>query len=137
MKALRVGIASYEDMKARTMAIAGGTLRPKRGDPKVWFLSTESLARVLSAKNRALLATIREAQPQSLAGLAELSGRQKSNLSRTLKTMARYGLVEFSPAKSGGRAVVASVPWDRITVDLPLLPGVAKRNNQPGQTERP
>lgn len=137
MKALRVGIASYEDMKARTMAIAGGTLRPKRGDPKVWFLSTESLARVLSAKNRALLATIREAQPQSLAGLAELSGRQKSNLSRTLKTMARYGLVEFSPAKSGGRGVVASVPWDRITVELPLLRGVAKRNNQPGQTERP
>jgi predicted transcriptional regulator len=87
MKALRVGIASYEDMKARTMAIARGTLRPKAGDPKVWFPSTESLARVLSAKNRTLLATIREAQPQSLAGLALLTGRQKSNLSRTLKTL--------------------------------------------------
>lgn len=41
-----------------------------------------------------------------------------------MTSRARYGLVEFSPAKDGGRAVVASVPWDRITVDLPLLPGV-------------
>lgn len=78
MKALRVGIASYEDMKARTMAIARGTLRPKAGDPKVWFPSTESLARVLSAKNRALVATIREAQPESPACSAALTGRQKS-----------------------------------------------------------
>lgn len=53
-----------------------------------------------------------------------VDGAAEVELSRTLKTMARYGLVEFSPAKDGGRAVVASVPWDRITVDLPLLPGV-------------
>jgi len=30
MKTLKVGIASYEDMKARALAIAKGTLRPKR-----------------------------------------------------------------------------------------------------------
>jgi predicted transcriptional regulator len=48
MKALKVGIASYEDMKARTMQIARGTLKPRRGDPKVWFPSAGSLVRVLS-----------------------------------------------------------------------------------------
>jgi predicted transcriptional regulator len=42
-------------MKARTMGIAG--------DPKVWFTSTESFAKVLSSKNRALLATIAAAHP--------------------------------------------------------------------------
>lgn len=119
MKALKVGIASYEEMKARTMAIARGTLKPKPGDPKVWFPSTESLVRVLSDKNRTLLGTIRELQPQSLADLAEMTGRHKSNLSRTLKTMARYGLVELDH-KSPGGAVVASVPWESVTVDLPL-----------------
>ena len=34
MTTLKVGIASYEDMKARTLAIARGELRPKPGDPK-------------------------------------------------------------------------------------------------------
>lgn len=48
MKTLEVGIASYADMKARTMAIARGELRPKPGDPKVWFTSPESFAKVLS-----------------------------------------------------------------------------------------
>ena len=68
MKTLRIGIASYEDMKARTMAIARGKLKPKPGDPKVWFTSTESFAKVLSNKNRALLATIASTHPVSLAG---------------------------------------------------------------------
>ena len=63
MKTLKIGIASYEDMKMRTMAIARGELKPKPGDPKVWFRSTESFAKVLSNKNRALLATIAAAHP--------------------------------------------------------------------------
>ncbi len=31
--------------------------------------------------------------------LAELSGRQKSNLSRTLKTLERYGIVKLDAAR--------------------------------------
>jgi predicted transcriptional regulator len=60
MKSLIVGIASYEDMKARTMAIARGELRPKPCDPKLWFTSPESVAKLLSNRNRALLVKIRE-----------------------------------------------------------------------------
>ena len=55
MKILKVGIASIEDMKKRTLAIARGRLKPPKGDPKVWFTSPESFAKVLSNKNRALL----------------------------------------------------------------------------------
>jgi predicted transcriptional regulator len=66
MKTLKIAIASYDDMKARTMAIARGDLKPKPGDPKVWFTSTESLAKVLSNKNLALLATIAATEPVSL-----------------------------------------------------------------------
>lgn len=119
MRVLKVGVASYEEMKARTMAIARGALKPKPGDPKVWFPSAESLVRVLSDRNRALLATIRDAQPRSLADLAELTGREKSNLSRTLKTMERYGIVKLDRAGRGGQ-LVASVPYESVTVDLPL-----------------
>jgi len=65
MKKLKVGIAGYEQYKNRTMAIARGELKPAGGEPKVWFTSIESFARVLSDKNRALLAMIAETQPDS------------------------------------------------------------------------
>ena len=43
MTTLKVGIASYEDMKARTMAVARGEHRIAPDEPKVWFTSTEVL----------------------------------------------------------------------------------------------
>ena len=55
MKTLKVGIASAENMIARTMSIARGDPKATAADPKVWFTSPESFAEVLSNKNRALL----------------------------------------------------------------------------------
>ena len=119
MKTLKVGIASYEAMKARTMAIARGERKPKRGEAKIWFTSMESFARVLSDRNRALLEMIVEAQPGSLAELAELSGRAKSNLSRTLKTMEQYGLVRLE--KRGGGKIAPHVPYTDIVLGVPIV----------------
>ena len=118
MKTLKVGIADYETMKDRTMAIARGELKPKRSDPKIWFTSMGSFARVLSEPNRALLALIVEAQPQSLTDLAELSGRAKSNLSRTLKKMEQYGLVQLRKGEAG--KISPHVPYRGIVLDLPI-----------------
>jgi predicted transcriptional regulator len=64
--------------------------------PTVWFVSMASLAAVLSDDNRALLRTIRDQQPKSLTELAGLTGRKVPNLSRTLRTMASYRLVELT-----------------------------------------
>ena len=118
MRTLRVGIASYEQMKARTVAIARGDYRPAAGEPKVWFTSAESFARVLSDRNRALLGIIAESTPGSLVRLAELSGWKKSNLSRTLKTMERYGFVHLSRGARG--SVIPRVPYQRISLTLSL-----------------
>ena len=46
---LKVGIASYEEMKARTMAVARGELRVAADEPKVWCTSTESTKRAKSS----------------------------------------------------------------------------------------
>ena len=118
MKTLRVGIASYEEMKARTLAVARGEHKPAADEPKVWFTSPESFARVLSDRNRAMLQVIAEAAPESLAELAELTGRKKSNLSRTLKTMERYGFVQLKRGPRG--SLMARVPYERISLVLPL-----------------
>jgi predicted transcriptional regulator len=118
MKTLKIGIASYEEMKARTMAIARGDVKPKPGDPKVWFTSTESFAKVLSNKNRALLATIAATHPASLQELAERTGRKASNLSRTLKTMERYGFVQLRRGERG--RIRPEVPYQAISLELPF-----------------
>lgn len=118
MKTLKVGIASYADMKKRTMAIARGEYKPKRGEPKVWFPSLEAFAGVLSANNRELLQIIIDNQPSSMAELAELSGRKPASLSRTLKSMANYGLVNLD--RGQGRKVRPVVIYSDVTLDLPL-----------------
>ena len=120
MKSLKVGIASYADMKARTMAIARGELKSRPGEPEVWFTSIESFAKVLSDRNRALLRLIMEEEPQSLTALAEISGRAKSNLSRTLHTLERYHLVHLESRK--GR-LLPRVPYSRIVLETPIATG--------------
>ena len=120
MKTLVIGIADYNRIKTRTLAIARGELRPSQGEPTVWFTSVESFARVLSQRNRELLALIAREQPSSLSELAELAGRKKSNLSRTLKTMSRYGLVELNKGVRG--TLVPRVPYDQVRLDVSLIP---------------
>ena len=118
MKTLKIGIAGYDRMKARTLAIARGEHKPSRGEPTVWFTFIESFAKVLSQRNRELLATIAWEKPDSLTELAELAGRNKSNLSRTLKTMSRYGLVELKEWQRG--TLMPRVPYDQVRLDVSL-----------------
>lgn len=99
-KTLYVGIMSREEYQKRTIAIAKGTYKPKPHEPKVWFESIKSLAQVLSNENQMLLKIIAEKNPHSISELETLTGRKKSNLSRTLKTLAKYGIVELVKEKN-------------------------------------
>lgn len=118
MKTLKIGIAGYDRMKARTLAITRGDYTPAKGEPKVWFTSIESFAKLLSEHNRNLLELISKERPGSLTELAEMAGRSKSNLSRTLKTMAQYGLVELQRGARG--RLVPRVPYDQVRLDVSL-----------------
>lgn len=118
MTTLKVGIASYDEMKARTLAVARGEQRIKPDEPRVWFTSTESFAKVLSAGNRELLQLISDRAPGSLDELAQITGRAKSNLSRTLRTMEGYGLVRLERGERG--RIRPQVVHDRVELELPL-----------------
>ena len=39
---MKIGVISREDYKKRTIAIARGEYKPKRGEPKIWFESVQS-----------------------------------------------------------------------------------------------
>jgi predicted transcriptional regulator len=118
-RTLRVGIMSHEQYKARTLAIARGQYQPKRGEPKVWFESLQSMAQILSAENQELLRIILERKPVSIHDLEIATGRRSSNLSRTLKTLARYGIVELSKEERSVKPVVKATEF-KVTFGLNL-----------------
>lgn len=119
MKTLKIGILPYEEIKARTLAIARGELKPTKDDPKVWLPSTETLGRILSGPNRALLGEIARSKPRTMSELAERTGRKLSNLSRTLKTMERYGLVTLEKRSDG--TVTPVVSYEELSVTVPIV----------------
>jgi predicted transcriptional regulator len=111
MKPIVIGIMPQEEIRERIYAIARGKYKPKPNEPKVWFTSMKSLAEVLSDDNRALLHVIKNSQPDSISTLAEMTGRKPGNLSRTLKTMSNYGIVEMRREKNHVRPIVKTTDF--------------------------
>ena len=99
-------------------AILQGEYKSARGEPAAWFSSIESFTKVLSERNQELLALIVRKRPSSLTELAWPGGREKSNLSRTLKTLARYGLVELETGLRG--KLIPRVVYDQVQLDVSL-----------------
>ena len=106
-----------EQYKKRTIEIARGLYKPKKNEPKVWFESVKSMAQILSNENQELLQIILDNNPKSLRELEELTGRAKSNLSRTLKTLERYGIVELHKENN---ALVPEVKATHFKVEFGL-----------------
>src|SRR5215211_2512847 len=92
---------SFEEFKDYTLAVARGERSVDPRDPKIWcersegntgervqFASLEAGARLLSAKNRALLRVIAERQPKSVAELAIIIGQAEPTVLRTLNKLA-------------------------------------------------
>jgi predicted transcriptional regulator len=117
---LRIGIASREQIKRRSIDIAAGRRRPGAEEPKIWFTSLDAILRVLSDKNMSLLELIRNSQPASLSELAARAGTQKSNLSRTLRKLEQFGFVDYEIGEGGRKA--PRVNYDAVAFERPLGP---------------
>ena len=111
MKPIVIGIMPQERIRERVLAIARGNYKPKPSEPKIWFTSMKSLAEVLSDDNRALLHVIMDTKPVSISALAEVTGRKPGNLSRTLKTMSNYGIVELKRERNQVRPVAKATEF--------------------------
>jgi len=105
-KVMNVGIMSKDAFRKRAIKIAKGEYTPKRGEPKVWFESMQSMAQVLSNSNQELLEVILRHEPDSMKELSKITGRSPGNLSRTLYNMQRYGIVELKKQKTTLKPIV-------------------------------
>ena len=111
MKSIVIGIMPQDQIRKRVLAIARGDHKPKPGEPKIWFTSMKSLAEVLSDDNRALLRVIAETEPASISALAQATGRKPGNLSRTLRTMSNYGIVDLERERNTVRPIARATQF--------------------------
>ena len=114
---------SSDPVLAASTASISGTVKddggkPLRGEPRVWVTSLDTFAKVLTEKNMLLLEMIRNAQPQSLTELARMSDRALPNLSRTLHTMERLGIVEFLEKPNGRKVPTVLCTKVKLEVDF-------------------
>jgi predicted transcriptional regulator len=89
-----VVIKSYEEFKAMTLAAARNEGAAMEANVH-YFENVEALVRLLTPDNRALLRTIRDEKPKSVADLARMTGRAEPNLFRTIEKLIAIGLVEL------------------------------------------
>src|SRR3990167_484063 len=121
LKKAKIGVMPLNEFKKRTIDIAKGKYKPKRGEPKIWFSSMKSLANVLSEKNQKLLRLIIDETPQSISELEPLTGRKPNNLLRTLRVMEHYGfvlLIESNEKTSGRTPLIPKVLYDTADIEL-------------------
>ncbi len=110
-KTIKIGIMPFKQYQKYTMAIACGKYVPKKNEPKIWFETIETCMQVLSTKNIELLKLIAKEKPASIEALAKISGRNKSNLSRTLKNFQRHSLVDLIEEKRKKRPIALATQF--------------------------
>src|ERR1700730_11461507 len=108
-------IQNLDSLEREMRAVARGERRPPAGAAKPSFNSVEAVVRLLTPKNRQLLAIIRDRKPGSIAELAQITGRAQPNLTRTLAKLEAAGFVKM---KTVGRRKAPSAAVKRIVVEI-------------------
>lgn len=108
-------VQSLQDLEAEMRAVARGE-RPAPADAAMSsFNSVDALLRLLTPENRELLAVIRDRKPQSIAELAEITGRAAPNLTRTLAKLEAVGFVQMRTVE---RRKVPTAAVHRLRVEI-------------------
>lgn len=124
---------TYQDFKEFTLDVVKGKRKVNPNEPKIWvesadanagvreiqFHSLEAGAKLLSAKNRALLRLIAERRPKSVSELAMFAGRAEQNVMRTLHKLSAVGLVRLD--RGEGRAYQPVVAGRKVHFEIDLL----------------
>ena len=112
----QVKIQGHEALRKEMKAVARGETAASKNAGGISFDSVEALLRLLTPQNRALLAVIRDKKPQSIAELAELTGRAQPNLTRTLGKLEAIGFVRFTSVNRR-KIPIAAVRSLKINID--------------------
>jgi predicted transcriptional regulator len=108
-------VQSLQDLEAEMRAVARGERAAPADAAASSFNSVDALLRLLTPENRELLAAIRDRKPQSIAELAEITGRAAPNLTRTLAKLEAVGFVQMRMVE---RRKVPTAAVHRLRVEI-------------------
>jgi predicted transcriptional regulator len=111
----RYKVQSLRALREEMKAVARGDRLAPRGAKKPSFESIDAIARLLTPENRQLLAAIRDRKPQSVAELADMTGRAQPNLTRTLAKLEAAGFVRMTTI---GRRKAPTASVRKIVVEI-------------------
>lgn len=96
----------------------GEQIKPKKG---MSFGSVESFRQFFTPKRIELLQVIKHKQPESIYGLAKLTGREFKSVVTDIKILEKYGLIDTKkmPIK-GGYKVRPIFDYDKLSVDIAM-----------------
>lgn len=121
---------TFKEFKDYTLAVARGERAVDPREPKIWverteadagtvqFRSLEAGAKLLSAKNRALLRLIATREPQSVHELATMAHRAPQNVQRTLHRLSAAGIVRLTPG--AGRTLRPILVARKVHIEIDL-----------------
>ena len=108
-------IVSHSKLRNEMMAVARGQQAAPADAGGQSFESVEALMRLLTPDNRRLLAMIRDRKPQSIAELAEWSGRAAPNVTRTLAKLEAVGFIRM---EENQRRKVPTAVVHKLTMEI-------------------
>ena len=108
-------IVSHSKLRDEMMAVARGQQSAPADAGGQSFESVEALMRLLTPDNRRLLAMIRDRKPQSIAELAEWSGRAAPNVTRTLAKLEAVGFIRM---EENQRRKVPTAVVHKLTMEI-------------------
>ncbi len=108
-------VQNLRSLRNEMKAVARGERPAPTDAAKASFNSVEAIVRLLTPENRKLLALIRDRKPQSVAELAQMSGRAQPNLTRTLAKLEAAGFITMTAV---GRRKAPSVAVKKIVVEI-------------------
>lgn len=109
-------LLNLRSLRDEMKAVARGERRAPADAARPSFNSVDAVVRLLTPENRELLAIIRDRKPQSVAELAQMSGRAQPNLTRTLAKMEAAGFITMKAV--GHRRKAPSATVKRIVVEI-------------------
>ncbi len=108
-------VQNLRSLRDEMKAVARGEISAPADAARPSFDSLDAVVRLLTPENRRLLAMIREHKPRSVAELAQLSGRARPNLTRTLAKLEVAGFVMMT---ANGRRKAPSATITKIIVEI-------------------
>lgn len=113
----RIGVMSEKMIRERMLSIVKGEYKAASDEPKVWFSSLNALAQLLCEENRKLLKIMKKERPETITDLANITGRKKSNLSNTLKSLASKGFIQLEKHGNTVKPVALYTDFEIVVVD--------------------